>query len=102
MSIINANITSSVTTLYTSSGNSAMVVAYFCNYGNATQVLNLYAVPNGASANVLNRIYSNVTITSGDTFIMDTEKLLLSNGDTIRGNVTTNNNVAVTISYTGI
>lgn len=102
MSIINANLTSSVSTLYTSSGNSAMVVAYFCNYGNATQVLNVYTVPSGASANVINKIYSNVTITAGDTFILDSEKILLSNGDSIQGNCTTNNNIAVTISYTGI
>jgi hypothetical protein len=59
-------------------------------------------VPSGGTANVLNKIYSNVTITAGDTLVVETEKIIFSSGDTLRANASANSAINATVSYTGV
>ena len=102
MSITTANITTAVGNIYTSSGNTVMSVAYFCNYSSSPAQITVHLVPSGGSANVLNRIYSNVSITAGDTLVVETEKIIFSSGDTLQANASANSAITATVSYTGV
>ena len=101
MALINTNVTTSTANVYASSGNSVVSVAYFCNNTEGSSVtFNLWAVPAGDSADDVNQIYQNVQIAEGDTFVVDMEKLVLGDDDSLQANAS--GNVAATISYVGI
>jgi hypothetical protein len=102
MSIINTALTTTAANIYVSSGNSATTVIHFCNYTNNGATANVWVVPAGLSANSSTIIYSNVALTAQNTLVVDTEKLILSNGDTIQANVSVNGSVTATVSYIGI
>ena len=103
MAIANYQITStSVSTVYTSTGNSAITTAYLCNTSNSTVTANVYVVPSGATANVANQIMSQVSIAGYDTYVMEWERILLNNGDTVQIKPGTASVLTVTTSFTGI
>lgn len=103
MSISNTRLTTVVSNIYVSSGNTVVSVMYFCNTDSSSKTLNLYAVPSGTTTVNSNvQIYQNVTIAGYDTFVVDMEKLVLSSGDTIRANVSADDAVTATVSYVGI
>ena len=102
MSIRNANVTTVASQIYTSTGNSAVLTIHLCNYSGSAVTANVFVVPNGSTANLLNIIYANTTITSQNTLITSTEKFILGNGDSVYANVSANVSVAATISYVGI
>lgn len=77
-------------------------VMYFCNRSASPTTFDLHIVPAGQSATVNNIAYSNKTIASNDTYIVDMEKILLSQGDTLRARANTGNAVVVTVSTLGI
>jgi hypothetical protein len=102
MSIINTALTTTAANIYVSSGNSATTVLHFCNYANLGATANVWVVPAGLTANSGTIIYSNVLLTAQNTLVVDTEKLILSNGDAIVANVSINGSVTATVSYIGI
>lgn len=102
MSIINTALTTSISNIYASSGNTIVSVMYFCNYSANTVSFNLYAVPAASTASNSNIIYNAVQLASGDTYVVDFEKLVLSNGDTLQANATANTSVTSTVSYIGV
>lgn len=91
-----------VNPLYTSVGTNAITVIYICNSGTVPTSFNIYAVPNGGSPSGNNIIYSAVPLTVNDTYVIDTEKLILNNGDSLHANIaspmTTTMRVVATIS----
>jgi hypothetical protein len=99
--ITTSNVTTSVSTIYTSAGETALAVAYFCNYSTSPAQISVHLVPNGQTANVLNKIYSNVSVTAGDTLVVETEKVVFANGDTIQANASANNTFNAVLSYVG-
>lgn len=100
--ITTANVTTSVSNIYASSGNTVMSVAYFCNYSGSPVQIRIYAVPDGSSASNLNMIGSNVTIQGGDTYIMETEKIVFGNNDSLRANASVNNAISAVLSYVSV
>jgi hypothetical protein len=100
MSLVNTNVTSTIANVYVSSGNNVVSVAYFCNINASTITFNLYAVPSGSTATTATQIYRSVQIAANDTFVVDMEKLVLANGDTLQANASSN--ITATISYVGI
>ena len=115
MAITNNFIDATLTTLYTSSGDSAVTSMIFCNYqdtdniagaGNvltdADTFLDLHIVPNGGSAGDENKILHQLKIPGGETFIMDSERLVLENGDTIVAQTTSPATVSATISSVAV
>ena len=86
----------------TGTGGVAVTTMYFCNRSGSTTTFNLYVVPAGFAANTNNIVYSNKTITSGDTYIVDWEKLVLSPGDTIKANANVGNAIVATVSTIGV
>lgn len=85
-----------------SANGDAVTTMYFCNRNGSTTTFNLYLVPAGYNANTNNIVYSNKTVTSGDTYIIDWEKLVLSTGDTIRANANVGNAIVATVSIIGL
>jgi hypothetical protein len=102
MALAQAQLGTSVTTVYTSTGDSATTCIFFCNTNGTSETIDVYAVPSGDTAGITNQIIDTLTINSGDTYIMNVEKLVLSNGDSIQAVATTGSVVTCTVSYVGI
>jgi hypothetical protein len=102
MSLINTALTTSVANIYVSSGNTIISAMYFCNYSVSTVSFNLYAVPSASVASNSNIIYSAIQLAAGDTYVVDWEKLVLGNGDTLRANATASTSITSTVSYIGV
>ena len=85
----------------TASVNKAVTCIYFCNTTASTVAINLFAVPSGGTVNNC-VIYNNLSIAAADTAIIDMEKIILGDGDSIQANCSVNNAVAMTVSYVGI
>lgn len=102
MSIINTTLNTSVANIYASSGNSVVVTAFFCNTDASARTFNLYAVPAAGTAGTGNQILKSVTVNAGDTYIMNSERLVLANGETLQANASVNSVVVATVSYTGV
>lgn len=89
--------------IYVSSGASAITAIYLCNAGGTgTQTVNIYAVPSGGAVGATTYVYQNLTITEGDTYVIDTEKLILDDGDYLSANCSANASVVTTVSSIGI
>lgn len=80
----------------------AVTTMYFCNRSGSTTTFNLHVVPAGFSANANNIVYSNKSVTAGDTYVVDWEKLVLGTGDTIRANANVGNAIVATVSTIGV
>jgi len=106
MSISNNILSNTVSQVYSSTGNSAITTMYFCNLSPNTLSVNVHLVPflqqSGLGPSWLNIFYSNLSILSNDTYIVATERLLLSDGDAIWADASGDGNVVVTISSIGI
>ena len=84
MAITNFEVgTSTSVAAFTASGNVAVTVIYICNTSGAAGDVDIYVVPSGETAGTKHQIYKDLGISAGDTYILDTEKLILANGDRI-------------------
>jgi hypothetical protein len=104
MAITSIALDTTATTIYTSSSTNgdAVTTMYFCNRDSSTRTFSLHLVPSGGSANVNNIAYSNKTVTAGDTYIIDWEKLVLSTGDMIQATSNTANAIVASVSTIGL
>jgi len=84
MAITNFQVgTSTSVAAYTASADVAVTVIYICNTSGADGDVDVYVVPNGQSVGTQHLIYKNLIIRSNDTYIIDSEKLILASGDKI-------------------
>lgn len=104
MAITSANITTDKANIYVSTGGThAAMTFYFTNYSNSSNaVFSLHAVVNGYTANNFNMLYSNVLVQSGDTYVMDSERLFLEAGDALVASSNANNVISCTLTYTDV
>jgi hypothetical protein len=106
MAIYTTVITATTTpvSIFTSNGSSALTTLYLCNKSSSPVLANVYLVSStGEPAEWGNaQIYSELRIAAKDTYILDTERILLDNGDAIYANVDTGFSITATTSYTGI
>jgi len=102
MAITNANILATATTVYTSTGNTVVSTLHLCNQGGATTLVSLNLVPNGGTAGANNIVYANLNIAALDTYVIETERFILGNGDFISCTANVANNVIATTTYTSI
>ena len=104
MAIANTVLTNSAaTSIYTSSGTSAITTIHLCNTTGASVTANVYIVPSGGTAGASNAIYTNLSITAQNTYIVYAEKFILGNvGDAIMANASNANAVTATVSSIGI
>lgn len=72
------------TNIFVSSGEHGITTLMICNHSTTTDaVVDAWVVPDGSTRGNANQILKSLTIVASDTFVMDMEKLVLSNGDTI-------------------
>lgn len=102
MALSQLTLTTSASAVFTSTGNSAVTTMYLCNYSGADVTVTVYLVASGGSASNSNIIYKNVTIAASDTYIIDTERLVLANGDTVQALASSNTSVTMTVSHVGV
>ena len=90
---------SSPAQVFLSAGEQAISSIFFCNTSETTDcTVDVYAVPSGQTLGPVTQIIKKMLLSKNETFVFDTEKLVLSDGDTIWAQSTENNVVAVTIS----
>ena len=106
MSITTASLSTAVSNVYVSTGNTAITFMSFCNYSAGNVLANVYVVPSGLSAGNSNIILTGIELAAagngtGDTYqlYVGNEKLLLDNGGAIYAVANANSLSAVT-SYT--
>lgn len=103
MSITNSFLTTTAANVLAATDNLVVTTVYVSNYSTTSNAtFSLFAVPDGGTANSRSIIYSNVTITAGDTYIINQEKIVLDTNDSLRANANIANVCSITISYTNI
>ena len=65
---------------YTASAETAVTVIYITNKTDGDGTVDIYVVPNGGSVGEPFKIYTELTIKARDTYILDTEKMILESG----------------------
>tara|TARA_X000000950_G_scaffold139538_1_gene173175 strand:- start:9130 stop:9465 length:336 start_codon:yes stop_codon:yes gene_type:complete len=75
------------TAVFTATADTAVTTIHLCNISSAADAsINIYLLPSDGSTTVPtenNKIYNQLTVQATDTYIIDTEKLILANGDKI-------------------
>lgn len=102
MAIKNTTLGSEPTTIHTSDKTTAVTTLYFCNISTGPQTFSVFAVPAGSSADNTTIIYYNIQISPSDTFVLDTERLILEDLDSIVAYATQSNAIVATVSYVGV
>lgn len=104
MAIQTTQVNNTATTVYTSSGDSAVTYVSFTNYTGSAVELDIHLVPNGDSVSNVNAVVKSLVIDATDTYFLYSsgEKLLMGNADTIVATANTASAVNSIISYTGI
>lgn len=104
MPITTANVTTTVSNAYVSTGDTAVTFMSFCNYSAANVTANVYVVPSGDTAGNLNVILTELELATLDTYQLYAagEKLLLSNGDSVQVNASADNAITTVASYTSV
>jgi len=104
MSITNTLIQSGNTTaIYTAPNDAAITTMIFCNTdNNVFDYFTVYVVPNGSVVGPSTTVLFEVPVAPTETFVMDTEKLILSAGDAIYAQSVFSNSIAATVSAVNI
>ena len=104
MALATTLVGNTATTVYTSSGDSAITFASFTNYSGSSATISVHVVPSGDSASDTNIVIKDYSLNAADTHQLyaSGEKVLMSNGDTLvaTGSAATTFNAVV--SYTSI
>lgn len=87
MALKSTVIGTNATSVYTSNGNTVVTAMYLCNTGNVSVQFNIYAVPSGYNVTDTKLVYFQVPLTAKDTYVIDTEKLMLEHNDAIYANL---------------
>lgn len=87
MAITSTIVSNTAPSIYTSDGSNAVTTMYFCNTSKKVLHLTVHLVPKNAVASHTNIIYYQVPIAIKDTYVVDTEKLVLEDGDKICANI---------------
>jgi len=72
--------------VFTATADTAVTTIHLCNISTTDAVVNVYLLPSDGSTTsvtAVNKLYNQLTIQATDTYIIDTEKLILANGDKI-------------------
>jgi hypothetical protein len=98
--ITSTELTTNPAAIFTSVGTTVVSTMYFCNTNPGTAYgFSVWLVPNMGSVSNVNMIYNNVNVVAKDTYVVDREKIVLSNGDAIYAYANINGNISATVSY---
>ena len=68
------------TEAFEATADTAVTVIYITNKTDGDGTVDVYVTPNGVSATANHLVYSQLTIKARDTYIIDTEKMILESG----------------------
>ena len=92
--------------VFQASEDTAVTSIHLCNVTSSDAVVNIYLLPSDGSTTVPtenNKNYNSLTIQGTDTYIIDTEKMILSSGDKIYvESPDSSSSVVATISTIGL
>ena len=71
------------TEAYAASADVAVTGMYITNKSSSDGNVDVYVVPSGETVGENFKIYNNLLIPAQDTYVIDSEKLILENGDKI-------------------
>jgi len=84
MAITNFQIsTGTGTEAFAASADTAVTAMYITNKSSSDGNVDIYVVPSGDTVNENFKIYNNLLIPAQDTYVIDSEKLILESGDKI-------------------
>ncbi len=84
MAITNYQVTSSTgSAAFTASADTAVTVIYITNKTSSDGNVDVYVLPNGQTVSENFKVYNNLSVKATDTYIIDTEKMILGTGDKI-------------------
>ena len=86
------------TTVYTSSGTTAITCMFFMNDNASARTLSVHVVQSGGTASSTNQLVKNISIDPADSYVINLEKLVLSNGDTIQCLASVGSSIFPTVS----
>lgn len=98
MTILNTQVATIPTQIFLANGQQAITTMIFCNVTTVTNNLSVFAVPFGSNADPTTQILKNVEIPPEETFVMDTERLVLEDNDSIFALSKISNGIVATIS----
>lgn len=87
MALTSTILTTTPDSIYTSVGTNVITTMYFCNTGDIAVQFNIHVVPKDALVSDTNIIYYRVPLTSHDTYVIDTEKLMFEDGDALHASI---------------
>ncbi len=101
MAITNSQLSSTAKTeVFVSNGENAITCIILCNTSLVTDTtVSVWAVPASVAAGDANLILNEISVPAGETFSMDTERFILSDGDSIQAQASQNLLVTATVSY---
>ncbi len=101
MAITNSQLSSTAKTeVLVSNGENAITCIILCNTSLVTDTtVSVWAVPAAVAAGDANKILNEIDLPAGETFSMDTERFILSDGDSIQAQASQNLIVTATVSY---
>lgn len=110
MAIQSTAIGTSNTTLYTSSGNTAVTCIWVCNTATYDPLnpttgltyLDLHFVKTGDGITTTNLIVNQLPVPAGETVTFDTEKIILDNNDRVIASSAAPANLVATVSTLGV
>jgi hypothetical protein len=102
MAIAQQTVGTGATAVYTSSGSSAITTMYLMNDDASAVTVQVHIVKSGDTAASTNKIKKDLIIAAADTYILDTERLILENGDSLQVSASTGSVIQATVSYIGV
>jgi hypothetical protein len=99
MAISSTQLGTTNTTIYTSSGETAVTALFLCNTHSADVTVSIHVIESGGTAADNRLILKDYNIPAGDTLTFEWEKLILANGDFINGTASSATKITVTTSY---
>jgi len=70
--------------VFTATADTAVTTIHLCNITDTDATVNIYLLPSDGSTSaptINNKLYHELTVQRTDTYIIDTEKMILTNGD---------------------
>lgn len=100
MAIKNTQLTNtSVLQVFSATIQTALTTVIFCNVSPTTSTtVNVFAVPFGSSPLPSTQIMKTLPLAAGDTFVLDTERLILEQNDALWAQASVGNCITVTVS----
>jgi hypothetical protein len=95
----NLLIATAPTVVFTASGEQAITTMIFCNTSQTTNdLVTVWIVPSTQPLDISRMVMNQVSLPKGETFALDSERFVLSDGDTIQAQSAQNGIISCTIS----